>query len=123
MKPKNFRKTLSYLNGDMHVLNNKYIIFIFGSRQRYLKTSNSECQRFFSNIYTIHLKLFLRKVHRMLITIDMKGDLLLLQSITAPAIFKKVLPRIIDMLSFSGISSKTKSVKIVTFATTTSTSS
>ena len=47
----------------------------------------------------------------------------LLQSIIAPAVFKKGLPRIIDMLSSSGISSITKSVKIVTFATTTGTSS
>ena len=47
----------------------------------------------------------------------------LLQSITAPAVFKKGLPRIIDILSSSGISSITKSVKIVTFATTTGTSS
>ena len=30
---------------------------------------------FFNNINTIHLELFLRKVHRMLITIDMKSDL------------------------------------------------
>src|SRR3989337_1043149 len=49
--------------------------------------------------------------------------LLLLQSITAPVVFKKGLPRIIDMLSSSGISSITKSVKIVTLATTTGTSS
>src|SRR6266496_526732 len=52
-----------------------------------------------------------------------KVTLLLLQSITAPAVFKKGLPRIIDMLSSSGISSITKSVKIVTLATTTGTSS
>ena len=37
--------------------------------------------------------------------------LLLLQSIIATAVFKKGLPRIIDMLSSSGISSITKSVK------------
>src|SRR4051812_21731555 len=47
----------------------------------------------------------------------------LLQSITAPAVFKKGQPRIIDILSSSGISRITKSVKIVTFATTTGTSS
>src|SRR4051812_4418367 len=41
----------------------------------YLKTSNSDCWRFFNNINTIHLELFLRKVHRMLITIDTKSDL------------------------------------------------
>src|SRR5215216_7914777 len=62
-------------------------------------------------------------MHRMLIAIDMKSDLTFMQSITAPAVFKKGLPRIIDMLSSSGISSITKSVKIVTLATTTGTSS
>src|SRR6266511_5461089 len=40
-----------------------------------MKTSNSECRRCFNNINTIHLELFLWKVHRMLITIDMKSDL------------------------------------------------
>ena len=71
-----------------------------------MKTSNSDSRRFFNNINTIHLALFLSKVHRMLITIDMKVNLLLLQAITAPTVFKKGLPRIIDMLSSSGISSK-----------------
>ena len=41
-----------------------------------------------------------------------------MQSITAPAVFKKGLPRIIDILSSSGISRITKSVKIVTFVLT-----
>ena len=59
----------------------------------------------------------------MFIIIDIKVSLILLQSITAPAVFKKGLPRIINMLSSSGISSITKSVKIVTLATTTGTSS
>ena len=59
----------------------------------------------------------------MLITIDTKSDLAFIAIITAPAVFKKGLPRIIDMLSSSGISSITKSVKIVTLATTTGTSS
>ena len=40
-----------------------------------MKTSNSDCRRFFNNINTIHLELFLRKVHRMLIAINMKSDL------------------------------------------------
>src|SRR3954465_2715872 len=47
----------------------------------------------------------------------------LLQSITDPVVLRKGLPRIIDILSSSGISRITKSVKIVTFATTTGTSS
>src|SRR3954469_8943565 len=49
--------------------------------------------------------------------------LTLLQSKIAPAVFKKGLPKIIDMLSSSGISRITKSIKIVTFAITTGTSS
>ena len=40
-----------------------------------MKTSNSDCRRFFNNINTIHLELFLQKVHRMLIAINMKSDL------------------------------------------------
>ena len=75
MKPKNFRKPLSYLNGDMDIPNNKHFIFLFYSRWRYLKTSNSDCRRFFNKINTIHLELFLRKVHCVLITINMKSDL------------------------------------------------
>ena len=59
----------------------------------------------------------------MLITIDMKSDLDFIAINNSPAVFKKGLPRIIDMLSSSGISSITKSVKIVTLATTTGTSS
>ena len=46
-----------------------------------------------------------------------------MQSITAHAVFKKGLPRMTGILLSSGISRITKSVKIVTFATTTGTSS
>jgi hypothetical protein len=41
MKPENFRITLGYLNGDMHVPNNKNIIFLLDSREREFETSNS----------------------------------------------------------------------------------
>src|SRR3989337_579433 len=75
MKPKNFRITLSYRNGDMHLPDNKSFIFTFISRKRDLKTSNSNCRSLFNNMNTIYLKLFLQKVHRMFITIDMKSDL------------------------------------------------
>ena len=71
----------------------------------------------------MNLRLFLRKVYRMLITINMKNDIALIAINTSPAVFKKGLPRMIDILSSSGISRITKSVKIVTFATTTGTSS
>src|SRR5215216_6734354 len=88
-----------------------------------MKTSNSECRRLFNNINTIHLELFLRKVHHMLITIDMKSDLAFIAINNNPVVLRKGLPRIIYMLSSSGISSITTSVKIVTLATTTGTSS
>ena len=53
----------------------------------------------------------------------MKSDVTFISINNSPAVFKKGLPRRIDMLSSSGISSITKSVKIVTLATTTGTSS
>ena len=68
------------------------------------------------------LRLFPRKVYRMLITINMKSDIALSAINNSPVVFKKGLPRIIDILSSSGISIITKSIKIVTFATTTGTS-
>ena len=43
MKPDNFRIALGYLNGDMHIPNNKNIIFLLDSRKRKFKTSNSNC--------------------------------------------------------------------------------
>src|SRR3954462_7462450 len=123
MEPEKFRITLCYLNGDMHIPNNKNIIFLLDSRKRKFKTSKYNRWNFSNRIDTMNLRLFPRKVYRMLVTINMKSDIALLQSITAPAVFKKGLPRIIDILSSSGISRITKSVKIVTFATTTRTSS
>ena len=75
MKPKNFHKKLDYLNGDTHIPNNKNIIFLFDSRNRELKTSNSNCRRFFNNMNTVRLTLFLRKVNCMRISIDMKSDI------------------------------------------------
>ena len=59
----------------------------------------------------------------MLITINMKSDIAFVAINNSPAVLRKGLPRIIDILSSSGISRITKSVKIVTFGTTTCTSS
>src|SRR3954468_2855940 len=47
----------------------------------------------------------------------------LLQSITTPVVLRKGLPRIIDMLPSSGMSSTTKSVRFWQLATSTGTSS
>src|SRR3954470_8233934 len=123
MKPEKFRITLGYLNGHMHIPNNKNIIFLLDSRKRKFKTSNSDSWNFSNRIDTVDLRLFPRKVYRMLITIKMKSDIAFVAINNSPAVFKKGLPRIIDILSSSGISRITKSVKIVTFATTTGTSS
>src|SRR3989337_3736585 len=41
MKPKNFRITLSYLDGDMLLPNNNNFIFLFDSRKRKFESSNS----------------------------------------------------------------------------------
>ena len=75
MKPENFRIALGYLNEDMHVPNNKNIIFLLDSRKRKFKTSNSDCWNFSNRIDTVDLRLFPRKVYRMLITINMKSDI------------------------------------------------
>lgn len=107
----------------MHIPNNKNVIFLLDSRKRKFKTSKYYRWIFSNKIDIVDLRLFPRKVYRMLITINMKSDIALVQSITSPAVFKKGLPRIIDILSSSGISRITKSVKIVMFATTTGTSS
>src|SRR3989337_2882748 len=75
MKPENFQIALGYLNGDMHVPNNKNIIFLFDSRKRKFKTSNNNRWNFSNRIDTVDLRLFPRKVYRMLITINMKSDI------------------------------------------------
>ena len=123
MEPKKFRITLGYLNGDMNIPNNKNVILFLDSRKMKFETSNNDSWNFSNRIDAMHLRLFPRKVYRMLITINMKRDIAFVQSIIAPAVLRKGLPRIIDILSSSGISRITKSVKIVTFATTTGTSS
>ena len=123
MGPGKFRITLCYLNGDMHIPNNKYIIFLLDCRKRKFKTSKYNRWNFSDRIDTMNLRLFPRKVYRMLITINMKSDIAFVAINNSPAVLRKGLPRIIDILPSSGISRITKSVKIVTFATTTGTSS
>ena len=107
----------------MHVLDNKNLIFLFDSRKREFKTSNSNSRNFSNRVDTMNLRLFPRKVYRMLIAINMKSEIAFGAINNSPVVFKKGLPRIIDILSSSGISRITKSVKIVMFATTTRTSS
>ena len=123
MEPEKFLITLCYLNGEMLIPNNKNVTFLLDSRKRKFKTSKYNRWNFSNRVDTINLRLFPRKVYRMLITINMKSDIAFVAIINIPAVFKKGLPRIIDILSSSGISRITKSVKIVTFATTTGTSS
>ena len=59
----------------MHIPNNKNIISLFDSRKRKFKTSNSNRWNFSNRIDTMDLRLFPRKVYRMLITINMKSDI------------------------------------------------
>ena len=49
--------TLGYLYRDMHVPNNKNIIFLLDSRKRKFKTSNSDCWKFSNRIDTVDLRL------------------------------------------------------------------
>src|SRR5215216_7543067 len=84
MIPENFRITLGYLNGDMHVPNNKNIIFLFNLWNRKFKTSINNCWSFSNRVDTIRLRLFLRKVYRMLITINMKSDIALVAINNSP---------------------------------------
>src|SRR3954471_2103769 len=65
----------------------------------------------------------LRKIHRVFFIVYIEGDFPLLQSITAPAVLRKGLPRMIDMLPSSGMSSTTKLVSIKQLATSIGTSS
>src|SRR4051812_21703613 len=75
MKLEKFRITLSYLNGDMHIPNNKYSIFLLDSRKRKFKTSKNNRWNFSNRIDTVSLRLFPRKVYSMLITINMKSNI------------------------------------------------
>src|SRR3954470_2078663 len=75
MKPEKFRITLGYLNGHMHIPNNKNIIFLLDSSKRKFKTSKHNRWNFSNRIDTTDLRLFPRKVYRMLITINMKSDI------------------------------------------------
>src|SRR3989337_2740531 len=89
MKPKNFCITLSYLNGDRHLPNNKNFIFLFDSRKRKFESPNSDCRNFFNTIGTIHRTLFLQKINRMLITIDMKSNLAFVAINNSPCSIQK----------------------------------
>ena len=98
----------------MHIPNNKNIISLLGSRKRKFKTSKFNRWNFSNGVDTMKLRLFPQKVYSMLITINMKSDIASGAINNSPAVFKKGLPRIIDILSSSGISRITKSIKIVT---------
>src|SRR3954470_16688906 len=74
MDPEKFRITLCHLNGDMHIPNNKNIIFLLDSRKRKFKTSKYDRWNFSNRVDTMNLRLFPRKVYYMLITINMKSD-------------------------------------------------
>ena len=89
MKSKNFRITLGYLNGDMHVPNNKNIIFLLNNRKMEFKTSYSNSWNFSNRIDTMNLRLFLRKVYRMLITIKVKSEIAFVAINNSPCSIQK----------------------------------
>ena len=57
MKPEKFRITLGYLNGDMHIPNNKNIIFLLDSGKRKFKTSKNNRWNFSNRIDTVDLRM------------------------------------------------------------------
>src|SRR3990170_5213709 len=89
MEPEKFRITLCYLNGDMHIPNNKNIISLFDSRKRKFKTSKNNRWNFSNRIYTVDLRLFPRKVYRMLITVNMKSDIAFVAINNSPCSIQK----------------------------------
>src|SRR3954470_11261384 len=89
MKPENFRITLGYLNGDMHVPNNKNIIFLLDSRKRKFKTCKNNRWNFSNRIDTVDLRLFSREVYRMLITINMNSDIAFVAINNSPCSIQK----------------------------------
>ena len=62
MEPVKFRITLCYLNRDMHIPNNKNIIFLLDSRKRRFRTSNNSSWDFSNRIDAMNLRLFPRKL-------------------------------------------------------------
>src|SRR4051812_37018446 len=89
MKPEKFRITLCYLNGDMHIPNNKNILFLFYSRKRKFKTSKYNRWKFSNRVDAINLRLFPRKVYRMLITFNMKSDIAFVAINNSPCSIQK----------------------------------
>ena len=73
-EPEKFRITLSYLNGDMKIPNNKNIILFLDSRERKFKTSEYNRWDFSNRVDTVNLRLFPRKVYHVLIAINMKRE-------------------------------------------------
>src|SRR3954463_9007729 len=69
------------------------------------------------------LSIFFGKYTVCSLSFTLKVTFPLLQSTTEPAVLRKGLPRIMDMLPSSGMSSTTKSVRIKQLATSTGTSS
>src|SRR4051812_20994857 len=91
MEPEKFRITLCYLNGDTHIPNNKYIIFLLDSRKGKFKTSKYNRWNFSNRVDTMNLRLFPRnqKVYRMFITINIKSDIAFVAINNSPYSIKK----------------------------------
>src|SRR3954462_12875444 len=89
MELEKFRITLCYLNGDMHIPNNKNIIFLFDSRKRKFKTSNNNRWNSSNRVDTMNLRLFPQKVYRMLIAINMRSDIAFVAINNSPCSIQK----------------------------------
>ena len=81
--------TLSYLNRDMKIPNNKNIILFLDSRERKFKTSTNDSWNFSNRIDAMNLRLFPQKVYRMLITIKMKSDIAFVAINNSPCSIQK----------------------------------
>src|ERR1041384_2282746 len=94
----------------------------------YTCSGQSHSPTFMVSIFLMELRpcllsVFFGKYTVCSLSFTLKVTFPLLQSITAPAVLRKGLPKIMDMLPSLGMSSTTKSVRIKQLATSTGTSS
>ena len=96
---------------------------LFRSRERRFKTSKYNRWNFSNRVDTINLRLFPRKVYSVLIAINMKSDIAFVAINNSPCSIQKGSTKDDRYTVVLGNIKNKKFVKIVTFATTTGTSS
>ena len=109
-----------YFNGHVSAIIVLYLWCICGGQSQ---SPIFTVSIFSIELRTCHLSIFFRQYTVCSLSFTLKVTFPLLQSITAPAVLRKGLPRIMDMLPSTGMSSTTKSVSIKQLATSTRTSS